>query len=177
VVWVGRLVEIIGVAACAIGGCTGVVPSGMTKSAVRRKVCPRQREVSRIMVKSAIRLTRRVAGQAGRIFIDIAHHAPVLIVRFWVDMADGTTVHGVIVRVDMALRATAPDALVLAAVNREVLRIVRQVLRWAQSLVKPACTWFGFCAASKSGWWQAAHWFGVLAKSPPAWQAAQSLIW
>ena len=82
------------------------------------------------MVKSSVCFTRWVAGQAGRIFINIARNGCVPIVRFGIDMANGATVHGVIVRVGVALRATVPNALVLAAVNRKMLPVVSQVLRW-----------------------------------------------
>lgn len=64
---------------------------GVAGDAIRGKVCARERKITFIMVETILCVSRRVAGEAGRTFIDIPRNAVMPSIRFGVQVADRTT--------------------------------------------------------------------------------------
>ena len=95
VVGVRCLVKISCVAGGAFGGGARIA-AGVAVQAFRRSVPARQRESRHIVVEHRIRIARRMARQAGRIFINIPSNTGVSIVRLRVGVAVGATVHRVV---------------------------------------------------------------------------------
>ena len=124
VIRVGGFIKIQRMAGRTFGRRTSVAVS-MALDTIRRQVCPRQRKVCGVVVKTAVRIARGVAGEAGGVFISIPHDPLMPVVRFRVQVADDATVRGIVVRIGMAFRALVPDALVFAAVNGKILPVVR----------------------------------------------------
>ena len=96
----------------------------MAIDAIRCLVRAGQREVRRVVVKIIIGATGWVTSQASLTVIGIAVDSGVIIVCLRVGMAGNTSEFCVIRWVGMTIRASAPFAIVFAAVNREILRVV-----------------------------------------------------
>ena len=88
------------------------------------QVRSRQRESRRIMVKYIVGITGGVTGQASITLVDIPVYTAVLVVRFGIGVAGGTSKFGVVGWVRMAIRTSAPLTIVFATVNGEILPIV-----------------------------------------------------
>lgn len=76
-------------------------------------------EIHSVVVKSPASAPRRVAGQTGCIFIDVAAYASVLSIRFVALVAVGAGKFSIVGRVVMTIGALRPLAGMFAAVNRE----------------------------------------------------------
>lgn len=95
VFWVGGLVKIGRVAGRALRR-RARVPIRMALYTIRRKVCPGQRKIGGIMVKTTASISCWVTGKAGSTVVNISPDPVVLIVRFRVDMATRTSEFGVV---------------------------------------------------------------------------------
>lgn len=120
---VRRLVKISGVASRALRRCA-CITACMTVNTVRCKVRARQRETRHVVVKTIRCASGWVTGQTSRTVVRIPVYPVVAIVRFRVGVAGGTGEFSVVRRVGVAIHTGIPFAVVLSAVNREVLRIV-----------------------------------------------------
>ena len=89
-----------------------------------------QREIGSVVVKSILRISCGVTGQASRILINIPVHAIVFIVGFRVYMTSCAGKFRKIGGVGMAISTQRPLSLVFPAINREKLGIMLGVLRW-----------------------------------------------
>ena len=123
VIGVGRRVEIGGVAGGAIGRRI-FKTGGVAVQTFQPKVRSIQRKTRRIVVKNQVGIARWVTGKAGIAFINIAADALMLIVRFARFVTSRAGEFSVIPRVRVAVHASIPLALVLARINRKILRIV-----------------------------------------------------
>lgn len=101
---------------------------GMAFRAGSIQVRSGQRKCRSIVIKGIIGISRRVTGEAGRIFINIAIYTVVPVVCFRIGMTNGTGKFRVIGRIGMAIGAGRPLSLVFTAVYREILRIVQRKL-------------------------------------------------
>jgi len=133
VVGVGRSVEVGGMAAGAIGGRASVAAAVAVK-AVGAQVSPGKREGGSVVVKNVVRIAHRVAGQAGRIFVNIAAHAFVLAIGLGAGMAAGAGELRIIGGVGMAFGTGIPLAFVRAGIDGEVLGIVVE-RRWGPAIL------------------------------------------
>ena len=114
---------------CAVGRRTRKT-IGMAGQTFQSNMPAGQREISGVVVETAVRIASRVAGEAGCVFIGITAHAIVRTVRFGVFMASGAGEKRVIRSIRMAVQALVPSAFMCAAVNREILPVVLRKIRW-----------------------------------------------
>ena len=128
VVGVDCLVEIFNMAGRTIRRRTSIT-CGVALNAISSKVRPRQWEGRHVVVKTVVRIARRVAGEASRVIKRIAVYAAVLVIGFGVDMAIGATEFSIVCWVGMAVGTLVPLAFVRPAVNREILPVVVES-RW-----------------------------------------------
>lgn len=84
----------------------------------------RECEAGGIVIESVIRTAGRVAGQASIVRINIAHDVVMIVVRLGIGMANGAAKLGVVVWVQVAIRAGIPFAFMRTGVNREKLTVV-----------------------------------------------------
>lgn len=87
-------------------------------------MCTSEWKGSIVMIKGIIGITSRMAGKTGCTIIVVSRNTIVLIIRFRIHMAGGAGKLGIVGRVDMAVCTLIPFALVLAAVDREILSVV-----------------------------------------------------
>ncbi len=85
---------------------------------------PGEGEGGIVMIKGIVGIPGGVAGKAGRTVVSVSGHTHVVIVRFRIHMTGGTGELGIVGRIQMAIRAIIPFALVFATVNREVGHVV-----------------------------------------------------
>ena len=118
VIGVGAVVKINSMTSLTIRW-RSLVSIGMAQQTVCIHMCARKGEIGAVVVKSAVGAARRVASQAGCIFISITAHANVPLVRFGVDMAIDAHKFGVVGGVVMAIGTLRPLAFMFPAVDRE----------------------------------------------------------
>ena len=123
VVRVGRPLEILGMAGRTIGR-RALISIGMAGEAFHPDVRPRQWEIGGIVVKTAVHVPRRVAGEAGRVLISIPTHPGVGIVRFRVRVAGRAGELRIVRRIGVAGGTIVPCALVRPAVYGEINAVV-----------------------------------------------------
>ena len=124
-VGVACLVEIGGMASRTLGR-RSCISCRMALDTIGLYMGTRQREIRIGMVEHIVRIARRMASKASRIFIHIPVHAGVRVVGFRVNMATGTRIFGVIRCIGMAIRTLGPLSFVFPAVNREISGIVHR---------------------------------------------------
>ena len=127
-VWIGRLVEVGHMTGIAVGR-RALVPGGMAGGAIDGDMRAGQWEVGQAMVEGIIGITGRMTGVTGIAVVGISGDALVIIVRLRIQVTPGTAKFRVVVGIDMAFHTLRPFALVLAAVDREILGIVIEVGR------------------------------------------------
>lgn len=103
--------------------CALVTPR-VTFDTVNCNVRTGQWEIGLIMIKRVLRITRRMAGKACGVFIDVSVYACMLRICFGGGMADDATEDAVIVRVGMTICTLVPYAFVVTTINREIVVVV-----------------------------------------------------
>lgn len=102
---------------------------GMALVALRSKMRASEREIGQTVVKSIVSIARWVTNQTGRTFIHVAVYAAVVLICFRIDVASSAGKFRKIGWIQVAFCTFHPLALVFAAVNREVLRVMLRILR------------------------------------------------
>ena len=103
------------------------IPAGVALQTGRGLVRTGQWEMRAAVVKHIRPAARRMAYQAGRTIVRITVYTRVLVVRFRVGMTGDARKDGIIARVRVAVRASAPGPLVFATVNGKIIRVVLAV--------------------------------------------------
>ena len=118
VVGVGAIAEISSMAGFTVRW-RALVSGGVAQNAIGIQVPARERKMGTVVVKTAGRIPRRMAGQAGGVFISITAHPPVPLIRFRVDMAGDAHKFCVVRRVAVAIGTLRPFACMLPAIDRK----------------------------------------------------------
>ena len=117
------LVIIRRMATRAIGRRAGI-PRCMAVDAGSRLVRPFQRKISGVMIKRTRGVACRVTGKTGRAVVCISVDSIVLVIRLRVGMTSRAGKLRKVRRIRMAIGTLIPFALVLAAIDREMLPVV-----------------------------------------------------
>ena len=123
VIRIGGRVPVGHMAGIALGGCADI-SRRMAGDTIRRRVCPGQWESGIVVIEGVVGITGGVAGKTGRAVVGIPRHTHVVIIRFRIHVAGGTSKLGIVGRVGMTVDALVPFAQVFSTVNGEVLTIM-----------------------------------------------------
>lgn len=109
-------------------GSTGcgrtLVAIGMTLKTVYLEVSTRERESCLVMVKCILSTARRVAGQTGCIFVNIAAYAFMTVISLRIQMTYNAGKFTVVICIAVAFGTFIPGACMCPAVNGKVLLIM-----------------------------------------------------